>query len=99
MREERFKRDFYTRRVDCIWHKQPEEPIEADMIMTFKRHLARYMIWKDLEGCGPNEGKLGQLGLHGQERPVLNSSMVLGASRSVDEIIDKSSGSGGRMKV
>lgn len=60
MRSKRnLRRNFFTE--DFLYlDEQPEETIEGDTIMTFKRYLDRCMNRKDLESYGPNVGKSDQ---------------------------------------
>ena len=60
MRGARFKGDvrgrFFTHIVGA-WNSLPGEIVEADMVVTFKGHLDKYMNRMGIEGYGPRKGR------------------------------------------
>ena len=60
MRGERYKSiqrgNFFKQRVVSVWNKLPEVVVEADTILSFKKHLDSYMDKMGIEGYGPNAG-------------------------------------------
>jgi len=46
-----------TKRVVGAWNPLPGEVVEADTIMTFKRHLDKYMNRMGIEEYGPWKGR------------------------------------------
>ena len=46
----------FTQRVVSVWNKLPEVVVEVGLILSFKKHLDRYMGTMGIEGYGPNVG-------------------------------------------
>ena len=61
VRGARFKGDVrgrcFTQRVVGAWNSLPGEVVEADMIVTFKGRLDKYMNRMGIEGYGPWKGR------------------------------------------
>ena len=46
---------FFTQRVVGAWNSLPGEVVEADMIVSFKGRLDKYMNRMRIEGYGPRK--------------------------------------------
>ena len=61
VRGARFKEDvrgrFFTQMEVHAWNLLPGEVAEADMVVTFKGHLDKYMNRMGIEGYGPRKGR------------------------------------------
>ena len=52
-----YEASFFTQRVVGAWNSLPGEVVEADMIVSFKGRLDKYMKRLGIEGYGPRKGR------------------------------------------